>query len=184
LGRHPVPPAGRAGLFHTAFLMPDRKSLARWLIHAAESGLPLQGASDHLVSEAIYLADPEGNGIEVYADRSRMVWYGADGKIRMDTLALNLNELAETLNVDKSTVSRTLNHLVKAHLAARLPDDADRRYVVIRLTERGERLFKTTETAMDAYYRAVFERIPQAKRAQVVDSLLVLNEAIGSDPCC
>lgn len=83
-----------AGLFHTAFLMPDRRSLARWLIHAAESGLPLQGASDHLVSEAIYLADPEGNGIEVYADRSRMVWYGADGKIRMDTLALNLNELA------------------------------------------------------------------------------------------
>ena len=97
---------------------------------------------------------------------------------------MNLNELADTLNVDKSTVSRTLNHLVKAHLAVRLPDDADRRYVVIRLTERGERLFETTETAMDAYYRAVFERIPQAKRAQVVDSLLVLNEAIGSDPCC
>ncbi len=88
--------AGRreAGLFHTAFLMPDRKSLARWLIHAAESRLPLQGASDHLVSEAIYLADPEGNGIEVYTDRPRMAWYNADGSIKMDTLALDLNELA------------------------------------------------------------------------------------------
>ncbi|OZA03503.1 MAG: glyoxalase, partial [Rhodobacterales bacterium 17-64-5] len=58
-----------AGLFHTAFLMPDRPALARWLRHAVDSGLQLQGASDHLVSEAIYLADPEGNGIEVYADR-------------------------------------------------------------------------------------------------------------------
>lgn len=88
--------AGRreAGLFHTAFLMPDRKSLARWLIHAAESRLPLQGASDHLVSEAIYLADPEGNGIEVYADRPRMAWYDANGAIKMDTIHLDLNELA------------------------------------------------------------------------------------------
>lgn len=88
--------AGRreAGLFHTAFLMPDRKALARWLIHAAESRLPLQGASDHIVSEAIYLADPEGNGIEVYADRPRLAWYGPDGAIRMDTLALDLNALA------------------------------------------------------------------------------------------
>lgn len=88
--------AGRreAGLFHTAFLMPDRKALARWLIHAAESRVPLQGASDHLVSEAIYLADPEGNGIEVYADRPRMAWYDASGAIKMDTLALDLNELA------------------------------------------------------------------------------------------
>lgn len=88
--------AGRreAGLFHTAFLMPDRKALARWLIHAAETRLPLQGASDHLVSEAIYLADPEGNGIEVYSDRPRMTWYDATGAIRMDTLGLDLNALA------------------------------------------------------------------------------------------
>ena len=88
--------AGRreAGLFHTAFLMPHRKALARWLIHAAESRLPLQGASDHLVSEAIYLADPEGNGIEVYVDRPRTAWYDAKGAIKMDTIGLDLNDLA------------------------------------------------------------------------------------------
>lgn len=83
-----------AGLFHTAFLMPDRPALARWLIHAAESRMPLQGASDHLVSEAIYLADPEGNGIEVYVDRPRSAWTYADGRIRMSTDHLDLNELA------------------------------------------------------------------------------------------
>ncbi len=58
-----------AGLFHTAFLLPDRASLARWLGFVAQRRIRLLGASDHRVSEAIYLADPEGNGIEVYADR-------------------------------------------------------------------------------------------------------------------
>lgn len=82
------------GLFHTAFLMPSRVALAEWLIHAANDGAPLQGASDHLVSEAIYLADPEGNGIEVYADRPRLAWYGADGRLKMATEALDLNALA------------------------------------------------------------------------------------------
>lgn len=85
-----------AGLFHTAFLMPSRAALARWLIHAAESRVPLQGASDHLVSEAIYLADPEGNGIEVYVDRPRSAWHDADGTLKMATEALDLNDLARS----------------------------------------------------------------------------------------
>lgn len=85
-----------AGLFHTAFLMPNRAALARWLIHAAGTRVPLQGASDHLVSEAIYLADPEGNGIEVYADRPRAAWYDRAGKLKMATEGLDLNELART----------------------------------------------------------------------------------------
>jgi catechol 2,3-dioxygenase len=83
-----------AGLFHTAFLMPSRPALARWLVHAANSGVRLQGASDHLVSEAIYLADPEGNGIEVYADRPRNHWHGPDGALRMSTERLDLNAVA------------------------------------------------------------------------------------------
>jgi catechol 2,3-dioxygenase len=83
-----------AGLFHTAFLMPSRAALGRWLIHAADSRVQLQGASDHLVSEAIYLSDPEGNGIEVYADRPRDRWHGPDGAIRMATERLDLNDLA------------------------------------------------------------------------------------------
>ncbi len=84
-----------AGLFHTAFLMPSRPALGRWLRHVADAGTGLQGASDHLVSEAIYLADPEGNGIEVYADRPRSAWHAPDGTIRMATERLDLNDLAQ-----------------------------------------------------------------------------------------
>ncbi len=83
-----------AGLFHTAFLLPSRPALGGWLRHASDVGARLQGASDHLVSEAIYLADPEGNGIEVYADRPRDTWRGPDGALRMGTERLDLNALA------------------------------------------------------------------------------------------
>ena len=85
-----------AGLFHTAFLMPSRAALGSWLIHSSENRIPLHGASDHLVSEAIYLADPEGNGIEVYADRPRVAWYNPDGSIKMATEGLDLNDVARS----------------------------------------------------------------------------------------
>lgn len=64
-----IEPRNAAGLYHTAFLMPTRKDLARWLVAAASHRVPLSGFADHLVSESVYLDDPEGNGIEVYADR-------------------------------------------------------------------------------------------------------------------
>jgi catechol 2,3-dioxygenase len=86
-----------AGLFHTAFLLPTRTDLAQWLLHAAQLGVPLHGASDHLVSEAIYLADPEGNGIEVYWDRPSETWAWRNGMIQMDTLALDLNGLVASV---------------------------------------------------------------------------------------
>lgn len=86
--------AREAGLFHTALLLPDRRALARWLVHAAGRGVALQGASDHLVSEAIYLADPEGNGVEVYADRPRDAWPREGGRLRMATERLDLAALA------------------------------------------------------------------------------------------
>ncbi len=91
-----VKPAPRqaSGLFHTAFLMPDRAALGRWLVHAAHLGVRLDGAADHLVSEAIYLSDPEGNGIEIYADRPHGEWdYGKDGTVAMDTLPFDLQAL-------------------------------------------------------------------------------------------
>jgi catechol 2,3-dioxygenase len=69
-----------AGLYHTAFLMPTRADLARWILHAAKNRVPFTGASDHDVSEAIYLDDPEGNGVEVYSDRPRENWR-RDGKL-------------------------------------------------------------------------------------------------------
>lgn len=80
-----------AGLFHTAFLMPGRTDLAAWLRHVASERIPLDGASDHLVSEALYLSDPEGNGIEVYRDRPRNEWKtGSGGLIEMASDPLNI----------------------------------------------------------------------------------------------
>ena len=69
-----------AGLYHTAFLMPTRVDLARWILHGAKGRVRFAGASDHDVSEAIYLDDPEGNGVEVYSDRPREKWR-RDGKL-------------------------------------------------------------------------------------------------------
>jgi catechol 2,3-dioxygenase len=82
-----------AGLYHTAFLMPTRADLARWLRHAGAMQVPLTGASDHSVSEAIYLDDPEGNGIEVYCDRPPETWHWSDGSVAMMTKRLDLDEL-------------------------------------------------------------------------------------------
>lgn len=83
-----------AGLFHTAFLQPTRADLARWLMHVAQNHVRLTGASDHAVSEAIYLDDPEGNGIEVYRDRLPIEWHWHDNRIYMTTERLDLNSLA------------------------------------------------------------------------------------------
>jgi catechol 2,3-dioxygenase len=85
-----------AGLFHTAFLLPSRAALAGWLAHAIARGLTIDGASDHLVSEAIYLADPEGNGIEVYADRPRSAWRWDAAGVAMDTRPLDCRGLLAT----------------------------------------------------------------------------------------
>ncbi len=77
-----------AGLFHTAFLLPSRADLGSWLAHFGRLGHRLDGAADHLVSEAVYLRDPEGNGIEVYADRPRAQWHWRDeGKERRVEMA-------------------------------------------------------------------------------------------------
>ncbi|MFS4437376.1 VOC family protein [Paracoccaceae bacterium GXU_MW_L88] len=84
-----------AGLFHTAFLLPSRAALGGWLTHARDLGLRLDGASDHLVSEALYLRDPEGNGIEIYWDRPRSEWQVSGDEIAMNTLPLDLMALAE-----------------------------------------------------------------------------------------
>ena len=72
-------PRGTSGLFHLAILVPTRADLARALQRVAEAGWRLSGASDHLVSEALYLSDPEGNGIELYRDRPREEWPVRDG---------------------------------------------------------------------------------------------------------
>ena len=89
----PDDPRG-AGLYHTAFLQPTRGDLGRWLVHIARNRVQLSGASDHAVSEAIYLDDPEGNGIEVYRDRLPEEWRWNGSRIQMGNERLDLDNLA------------------------------------------------------------------------------------------
>ncbi len=89
------------GLFHFAVLVPSRVELANALVRLARAGWPLDGASDHLVSEALYLTDPEGNGIEIYRDRPRSEWRrDAAGQLEMATLPLDLNQIVAELGED------------------------------------------------------------------------------------
>jgi len=95
----PKPP-WTTGLYHFAILVPSRLDLARWLRHLVETRYPLQGASDHLVSEALYLADPDGNGIEIYADRARDAWPHRNGQLLMATEPLDVEGLLGELIED------------------------------------------------------------------------------------
>jgi catechol 2,3-dioxygenase len=88
------PPRGTTGLFHLAILYPDRASLADALRRVLDAGIPLDGASDHGVSEALYLRDPDGNGVELYRDRAPEEWpRDGDGKIAMTTGPLDVEAL-------------------------------------------------------------------------------------------
>src|SRR3954469_5410960 len=90
------PPAGSTGLFHVAIRYPDRASLADALRRLVEAHVPLDGASDHGVSEALYLHDPDGNGLELYVDRPRDQWpHAANGEVRMTTEPLDVKALLE-----------------------------------------------------------------------------------------
>jgi catechol 2,3-dioxygenase len=91
-GASPAPPRGRLGLFHFAILLPDRAALGRLIPHLSAAGVHVAG-SDHLVSEALYLSDPDGLGIEVYADRSRAGWQAHDGELVMSTLPLDFDDV-------------------------------------------------------------------------------------------
>jgi len=90
------PADGYSGLFHFALLVPERIDLARWLAHAARDRVALTGLSDHFVSEALYLRDPDYHGIEIYADRPRELWEGQVG-LRLTTEPLDTNDLLATL---------------------------------------------------------------------------------------
>jgi catechol 2,3-dioxygenase len=91
------PPPGATGLYHVAILYPTRLELADALRRVLQAGIPLDGASDHGVSEAIYLGDPDNNGVELYWDRPKEQWPRAsDGGILMDTRPLDLDQLLQT----------------------------------------------------------------------------------------
>ncbi|WP_440857243.1 VOC family protein [Staphylococcus shinii] len=86
------PSIRESGLFHIALLLPNRQDLGNFLYHAASLGVQI-GGGDHLVSEALYFADPEGNGIEIYDDRPKENWLWEDNKVKMDTLGVDVDDL-------------------------------------------------------------------------------------------
>ncbi|AKN31405.1 MarR family transcriptional regulator [Clostridium carboxidivorans P7] len=97
---------------------------------------------------------------------------------------ISLNELAKILTVDKSTMSRTINNLVKNQLVIRELHPEDRRYVTIKLTDEGMKAFKNVECGMQEYYKNIFRAIPEEKREQVLESLKLLTEAVNKNKCC
>jgi len=115
-----------AGLFHTAFLLPSRPDLARWTRDALERQIAIDGASNHMVSEAIYLSDPEGNGIEIYADRPRESWPWKDGQVAMETLRLNFNDLLSTAGKEKWSGVPDGTVIGHVHLRVRDPAEAEK----------------------------------------------------------
>jgi catechol 2,3-dioxygenase len=110
----PPPPAGAAGLFHTAIRFPTRAALAATLRRVAAAGYRLTGASDHGVSEALYLDDPEGNGVELYWDRPHEAWPMApDGTVAMFTAPLDLRDLLIVPDEGEGVAGADIGH---AHL--------------------------------------------------------------------
>jgi len=99
-GANPVPRRGLLGLYHFAVLLPDRPSLGRFIVHLSEIGARA-GMSDHLVSEAVYLTDPDGLGIEVYADKPRETWVTTDRQLEMATKPLDVDNVVASAGGQK-----------------------------------------------------------------------------------
>jgi catechol 2,3-dioxygenase len=113
-GAEPAP--SHTGLFHFALLVPGRDDLARWLVHAAQEQIPLEGMSDHLVSEALYLRDPDWHGIEIYRDRPRSEWQRDGDGIKLATLALDAHSLVRSLDdaappFERMPLGTTMGHV-------------------------------------------------------------------------
>ena len=103
-------PQHSAGLYHFAILVPDRKSLASTYLSVRDSGARFDGFADHLVSESLYLRDPEGNGIEIYCDRQPSEWsYDSEGYVKMDTLPLDLDSILSELNKEERNTAKAFH---------------------------------------------------------------------------
>lgn len=105
-GKHPL--RINTGLYHAAIKFPNRKELAKVFVHLFEKKTKFQGFSDHLVSEAVYLADPDGNGVELYTDKPKEQWKWNLGQVEMDSLPLNLQVLTNELK-DEDTNSYVMH---------------------------------------------------------------------------
>lgn len=117
-------PASRrhTGLYHFAILTPSRRHLARSLRHLIDSGVRPQGFADHLVSEAVYLSDPEGNGIEIYRDRPREEWVYEDGVVQIDTIALDVQGVLDELQGDQEPWTGLDGRTTMGHIHLQVAD--------------------------------------------------------------
>ena len=114
----PKPPRA-LGLYHFALLVPDRRALGAVLRRLADRGVRLQGASDHAVSEALYLADPDGHGIEIYRDRSEEEWsLTPEGELYMTTEALDLGSVAEEADAPGGLATGTVIGHIHLHVSS------------------------------------------------------------------
>jgi catechol 2,3-dioxygenase len=121
---------GTTGLYHFAILVPARADLARSLRRLVATETVMQGAADHGVSEALYLADPDGNGIEIYRDRPRAEWPFAGGQLRMGADPIDFDELlTEKTSVDDGAGLATGTVMGHVHLHVARLDEAERFYV-------------------------------------------------------
>ncbi|HEX6583071.1 MAG TPA: VOC family protein, partial [Thermoleophilaceae bacterium] len=118
----PPAPSFSTGLFHLAILVPDRAELARSLQRVAGAGWRLTGASDHLVSEALYLRDPEGNGIEIYRDRPRKEWRRNGNELAMATLPLDLESVLGELDRSERAASGMPSGTTMGHVHLQVAD--------------------------------------------------------------
>jgi catechol 2,3-dioxygenase len=114
-----------AGLFHTAFLLPSRADLGRWVKNAIDKRLPIDGASDHLVSEALYLTDPEGNGIEIYADRPQSAWRREGEGYAVATNPLDIADLVRSVPEGDAGWNGSPENTVIGHVHLRVGDPAE-----------------------------------------------------------
>lgn len=150
-------PAGSAGLFHTAFLYPDRASLGTAIRRLLAANYPVDGASDHGVSEAFYLEDPEGNGIELYADRPRDVWPMDGAMVAMFTRALDVQSILalgkETDSTYRAPAGLRVGHL---HLNAGNAAEAGRQLIeALGLEKRTQDYPGAMFLAYDGYHHHV-----------------------------
>ena len=117
------PPPNATGLYHYALLVPDRKSLAAAYLTLGNKGIVFEGYADHQVSEALYLSDPEGNGIEIYSDRPRSEWKFDEGGVEMTTQPLDLDSLVKESLLEPSGRSKAIGDGTKVgHVHLKVSD--------------------------------------------------------------
>lgn len=159
-----------AGLFHTAFLLPTRADLALWTKNAIETRIAVAGASDHGVSEAIYLTDPEGNGVEIYADRPASQWKRANGEIEMATDPLDIADLVSAAQSDEKwqgfPEGSRIGHV---HLQVGALAPADAFYSDVLGLEISARYPGASFYAADGYHHHLAANIWNARGAEARD---------------